>query len=352
MRILILGGTKFLGRAVVDAARAGGHTLTLFNRGQHDPAAYPEVEQVRGDRTLGDVDGGFAPLSGRRFDAVIDTAAYLPGQARAAAAFFAPRADHFTFVSSISVVADVSQPGHDESAAIKHPTPEQQKEIAALKVEGSLSAAKLGERYGPLKVLCEETVAAAMPGRALIVRPGLIVGPFDPSDRFTYWPVRFRRGGTVLAPGRPERVVQFIDARDLAEFMVRLIEARTTGTYQVTGPDAPLPFGDLLAACARVAAGRGAPPSTLRWIDEAWLVAQDVAPWMGLPLWIPESMGDMAGFMRADFAKARAAGLAFRTLDATIAATLDWDDTRAKDAPRGAGISAEVEARLLAEAPA
>ncbi|MEO6463453.1 MAG: epimerase, partial [Candidatus Eisenbacteria bacterium] len=184
------------------------------------------------------------------------------------------------------------------------------------------------------------------------VRPALVVGPFDPTDRFTYWPARFRRGGTVLAPGRPERVVQFIDVRDLAEFMVRLVEARATGVLQATGPDAPLPFGDVLAACARVAAGRGAPPATVRWVDEDWLVAREVAPWMGLPLWIPDSMGDMAGLMRGDIARARAAGLVFRPLEDTIAATLEWDATRPADVPRGAGISPEVEARLLADAPA
>ena len=351
MKILVLGGTKFLGRAVVDTARARGHALTLFNRGLEAPDAYPDLEQVRGDRARGDGEGGFAPLAGRRFDAVIDTAAYLPDQAHAAATFFAPRAEHYTFVSSISVVSDVSAQGRDESAAVKHPTPEQAKEIAALKVEGPLSASKLGELYGPLKVLCEQAVAEAMPGRSLIVRPGLIVGPFDPTDRFTYWPARLRRGGMVLAPGRPERVVQFVDVRDLAGFIVRLAEARTAGVYQATGPEVPLPFGDVLAACARVAQRRGAVPASVRWVDEAWLMSRDVAPWMGLPLWIPESTADMAGFMKVDCAKARAAGLTFRPLEQTIEATLDWDATRDPAAARGAGLTAEREAELLREAP-
>ena len=351
MKVLVLGGTKFLGRAVVDAARARGHALTLFNRGLGDPGAYPDLEQVRGDRARGDGDGGFAPLRGRRFDAVIDTAAYLPEHARAAAAFFAPRADHFTFVSSISVVKDMSEVGLDETAALNHPTREQAGEIAGLEVEGTLSAARLGELYGPLKVLCEEAVEAAMPGRALVVRPGLIVGPFDPTDRFTYWPARFRRGGTVLAPGRPERVVQFVDVRDLAEFLVRLAETKVTGVYLATGPKAPLPFGELLAACARVAQRRGDPSSSVRWVDEAWLLAREVAPWMGLPLWIPESNVEMAGFLKVDCAKARAAGLSFRPLEDTIAATLDWDATRDPAAARGAGLTAEREAELLREAP-
>lgn len=348
MNILVLGGTKFLGRAVVDAARARGHALVLFNRGQQDPGAYPDLEQVRGDRALGDAEGGFAPLRGRRFDAVVDTAAYVPAHARSAAEFFAPRCDRLLFVSSISVVRDHSKPGNDESVAVQHPTPAQQAEIDAFVADGPLSAARLGELYGPMKVLCEEAVETALPGRALVVRPGLLVGPHDPTDRFTYWPARLAQGGTVLAPGRPERVVQFVDVRDLAEWMVRLVEAAATGTFQATGPTRPLPFGDLLAACARVAGARGAPPSTIRWIDEDWLVAQEVAPWMGLPLWIPESSTEMAGFMRTDCAKAIAAGLTFRPLEETIAATLDWDATRPANVPRAAGISAEREAELLA----
>ena len=352
MKLLVLGGTKFLGRALVDAARAAGHAVTLFNRGRTDPAAFPDVEQVRGDRTRGAGDGGFAPLAGRRFDAVIDTAAYVPAHARAAAAFFAQRCDRHVFVSSISVVQDHATPGADESAAVRHPTPQQQAEIDGLDVEGPLSAARLGELYGPMKVLCEEAVEAELPRRALIVRPGLIVGPHDPTDRFTYWPARFARGGTALAPGRPGRVVQFVDVRDLAEWIVRLVAARTTGTFLATGPARPLPFGDLLAGCARVAATRGAPPSTIRWVDEEWLVAQEVAPWMGLPLWIPESNTEMAGFMQVDCAKAIAAGLVFRPLEETIEATLAWDATRPPDAPRGAGLPASREAELLRDAPA
>jgi 2'-hydroxyisoflavone reductase len=352
MRILVLGGTRFLGRAIVDAARARGHALTLFNRGREDPAAYPEVEQVRGDRTRGAAPGGLAALAGRAFDAVVDTACYLPRDATAAATFFAGAAPRYVLVSSISALAAHDSPGYDETAPVARLTAEQEKEVAALSAEGPIPAARLGPFYGPLKALCEEAVEAAMPGRALVVRPGLIVGPHDNTDRFTYWPARFLRGGTVLAPGRPQRSVQFIDVRDLGEWMVRALEAGTTGTFHAVGPATPLPFGTLLEACARVAAARGAPPSTVTWIDEATLLAAQVAPWTELPLWIPEDAEGMRGMMKADVTKAVAAGLTFRPLDETIAATLDWDATRPADAPRVAGLAAAREAEVLARAPA
>jgi 2'-hydroxyisoflavone reductase len=352
MRILILGGTKFLGRALVDAARAAGHAVTLFNRGQQDPRAFPDVEQVRGDRTMGDADGGFAPLRGRTFDAVIDTACYLPRDARAAAAFFAARTSHFTTVSSISALARLDAPGYDEATPVARLTPGQEQEVAELSADGPIPAAKLGPYYGPLKALVEEAVEAILPGRALIVRPGLVVGPHDNTDRFTYWPARFRRGGTVLAPGRPGRPVQFIDVRDLAEWMVRLAAAGTTGTFQAVGPAAPLAFGDLLDACARVAARRGAPAATLRWVDDAFLEANEVGPWMELPLWLPEKPDEFGGFMQANCAKAIAAGLTFRPLEATIDATLDWDGARPAVTPRVAGLAAEKEAKLLSALPA
>jgi len=345
MKLLVLGGTKFLGRAVVDAARARGHELTLFNRGKQDPGAYPDVEQIHGDRTQA---GAFDALRGRRFGAVIDTAAYLPRDVASAAAFFAPAADAYLVVSSISAHADHAAPGTNESAPVARLTAEQEREVAALSAEGSIPAAKLGPFYGPLKALCEEEAERAMPGRALVVRPGLVVGPYDNTDRFTYWPVRLMRGGTVLAPGRPERGTQFIDVRDLGGWMVRALEEKRAGVYLATGPAAPIPFGDVLAACMRVAAQRGAPPATLRWVDDATLVARGVGPWMEMPLWIPETEADMAGLMRSDNAKARAAGLTFRPLEETIEATLDWDAKRSTDAPRVAGLAAAKEAEILA----
>jgi len=348
MRILILGGTKFLGRAIVDAARARGHELTLFNRGQHDPSAYPDLEQLHGDRTQ---PGGLQALVGRSWDAAIDTAAYLPRDVRSMADALQGRVSHYTFVSSVSVFASHAQPGQDETTEVARLTPEQQAKLDALPLGATITARDLGELYGPLKAACEDVAREAFPGAALIVRPGLIVGPYDVSDRFTYWPVRLMRGGDVLAPGKPERVVQMIDVRDLAEWMVRMVEGRVAGTIQATGPARSLAFGDVLDACARVAHERGAPSSKLVWVDDAFLVTQGVGPWMELPLWIPANDASMAGFMTENIAKALTAGLTFRSLEDTIRATLAWDATRSKDAARVAGLAAEKETALLAGAP-
>ncbi len=351
MRILVLGGTKFLGRAVVDAARARGHELTLFNRGTHDPGAYPELAQLHGDRTRPE---GLAALRAQSWDAAIDTAAYLPGHVRSLAEALEDRVAHYTFVSSVSVMASHAMHGQDEFAPVASLTPAQEAEVDALQLAETITARSLGEFYGPLKAQCEEVARAAFPGAALVVRPGLIVGPFDGSDRFTYWPARFLRGGEVLAPGRPVRGTQFIDVRDLAEWMVRMIELRAEGTILATGPASPVAFGEVLAACARVAAERGAPPSTLRWVDDEFLLEHGVGPWVELPLWIPASDESMGGFMAHNITKALDSGLTFRPLEDTIRGTLDWDSTRAKDAPRAAGLAAAKEAELLAayaEAP-
>jgi 2'-hydroxyisoflavone reductase len=344
MRILVLGGTKFLGRAIVDAALARGHELTLFNRGRQDPGAYADLEQIRGDRMTPE---GRALLAGREWDAAIDTAAYLPRDVRSMAQSLHGGVPHMTFVSSISVMASHAIPGQDESAQVARLTPAQQAEVDAMTLEGALTARALGEYYGALKAQCEEAAQNSYPA-CLVVRPGLIVGPYDVSDRFTYWPARFMRGGDVLAPGRPERAVQLIDVRDLADWMVRMIEHRETGIWQATGPSGGLTFGEVLAACARVAKERGAPAAHVRWTDDAFLVEQGVGPWMELPLWIPASDTSMAGFMTEDVSKAVGAGLTFRPLDDTIRATLDWDATRPHDAPRAAGLAAEREKELLA----
>jgi 2'-hydroxyisoflavone reductase len=341
VKLLVLGGTKFLGRAVVDAAVAAGHSVTLFNRGQQDPKAYPALEQLHGDRTTPE---GRAVLAGRTWDAAIDTAPYLPRDVVSICATLRDRVPHYTLVSSISTMASHATAGQDEDAPLGKLTPEQQAQVDALSADGPIPARALGEFYGPLKVQCEEAARAAYDG-AFIVRPGLIVGPFDGTDRFTYWPARFMRGGDVLAPGKPERPVQFIDVRDLAEWMVRMIAARAGGTYLATGPAARLTFGEVLEACARVARERGAPPSRIVWAPDEKL--DGVGPWMELPLWIPASDADHAGFMTERIDRALAAGLTFRPLEETIRATLDWDATRPKEAPRVAGLAEERERELL-----
>jgi 2'-hydroxyisoflavone reductase len=324
MRLLILGGTAFLGRHLVDAALAQGHAVTLFNRGQRNPALFPEVEKLRGNR-----DGDLEALRGRRWDAVVDPSGYVPRLVRASAELLAEAVDHYTFISSLSVYADFTRPGLSEGSAVATLPPGQEatEEIT-------------GETYGALKALSERAAEAALPGRVLVVRPGLIVGPHDPSDRFTYWPVRVARGGEVLAPDNPARLVQFIDVRDLAEWILRLVVPRETGTFNATGPAQPLALGDFLEAC-RVVSGSDA---RFTWVPETLLLEHNITPYTELPLWVPASE---AGFDRFDLTRALAAGLTFRPLAETIRDTLAWDATRPPGAERRNGLSPEREAALL-----
>jgi nucleoside-diphosphate-sugar epimerase len=333
VKLLILGGTVFLGRHLVEAALARGHEVTLFNRGQHNPDLYPRLERLRGDR-----DGNLTALAGHRWDAVIDPSGYVPRLVRASAELLAGAVEHYTFISSISVYPQFPTAGMDEDA----PT-------------GTLDDESVetvdGDTYGPLKALCERAAEAAMPGRVFSVRAGLIVGPHDPTDRFTYWPVRVARGGNVLAPGHPDRQVQVIDARDLAEWTVRMAESRGTGVFNVTGPNYPLTMGRLLEQCQAVSGSDG----RFVWVDDRFLLEHEAGPWMELPLWIPEDRPEMAGFMSVSVDRALAAGLTFRPLSDTIRATLDWHATRppAPDTDasglgvRGAGMKPERETELL-----
>jgi 2'-hydroxyisoflavone reductase len=326
MRLLILGGTVFLGRHLVHLATSAGHRVTTFTRGEH-PAPLPEgVEQLRGNR-----DSDLSALYGRQWDAVIDTSGYFPREIVASMEVLAGAVGHYTFISSISAYADFAPIGLTEEAplaTLADPTVEQ----------------ITGETYGGLKALCEQAVVAAMPGRALVIRPGLIVGPYDPSDRFTYWPHRLAAGGAVLAPGRPERAVQFIDARDLATWALSLAERQVTGVYHATGPAAPLAFGRLLEACQEA----GAADARITWVADAFLEARGVEPWSELPLWIPESDASHAGFEQVDCSRALGAGLSFRPLEETVRDTLAWAATRPADRAWRAGLTREREAELLA----
>ncbi len=324
MELLIIGGTRFLGRALVDEARAAGHTLTLFNRGRSNPALYPDVEQLHGDR-----DGGLAALAGRRWDAVIDTCGYVPRVVRAAADFLAPVVDHYTFISTMSVYAEPLAEGTDETAPVGTIPDESVEEIT-------------GGSYGPLKALCERAATEAMAGRALHVRSGLIVGPHDASDRFSYWPARVARGGEMLAPVSPDYGVQFIDVRDLAAWTLRATAARLTGAYNVTGPERPLPIGRLLDA-ARDLTGSDA---HFTWVSDQFLIAHDVGPYVELPLWVPAEAG---GFNSFNIDRALAAGLTFRPVAETVGDTLAWLATRPSDTVWRAGLPAEREAQLLAQ---
>ena len=323
MKILIIGGTVFLGRHLVDAALAGGHELTLFNRGQHNPDLYPEIEKRRGDRT-----SDLSALEGRTWDAVIDTCGYVPRVVRMSVDLLADAVQHYTFVSTLSVFPDLSTPGLDESAPVRTLEDETTEEIT-------------GETYGPLKALCEKVVLEAMPDRSLIIRPGLIVGPFDPSDRFTYWPYRVARGGEVMAPGSPDRTIQFIDARDLAEWTIRMVERRATGLYNADGPDHPLTMETLLQSCKDVSGS----DAHFTWVDDAVLLESGATPWMEIPLWVPEE--ERAGFFAFDCSKAIREGLTFRQLQETVGDTLEWASTRPADYQWRAGLDPEKEASIL-----
>lgn len=324
MKLLVLGGTVFLGRHIVAAALAHRHEVTLFNRGQHNPNLFPEVEKLRGNRA-----GDLEALRGRRWDAVIDTCGYVPRIVRASAELLARSVEHYTFISSISVYADFSVPGLNENAPVGKLQDEAVEEIT-------------GETYGPLKALCEQAVENAMPGRALIIRPGLIVGPHDPTDRFTYWPYRVAQGGEVLAPGRPDHPVQIIDVRDLAEWIVRMVEARRTGTYNATGPDYALTMGQLLETCKSVSQS----DATFTWVDEKFLLDAGVQPWIAVPLWVPDTE-EHRGFSAVNCTKAISDGLIFRPLAETIQDTLAWITTRSSDTPWRAGLQRKREKELL-----
>lgn len=329
MKLLILGGTVFLGRALVESALARGHEITLFNRGKSNPELYPDVEKLHGER-----DGDLAALRGRRWDVVIDTSGYVPRYVRASAELLKDAVEHYTFISSISVYKDFSKPGFDESAPLA--TLEQQTDEVT------------GENYGAQKVLCEQAVEQALPGRALHVRAGLIVGPHDYSGRFTYWVQRIAKGGEVLAPGRPERPIQLIDARDLGDWCLDMAEARKTGVFNATGPDYRLTMGQYLDTC------KTATNSTaqLTWVSEAFLKEKEVGSWIEMPLWLPEGADD-DGFMRVNCQKALAAGLKFRPLLDTVRDTWNWvnhpDETQlaGRLIEMKSGLAPEKEASVL-----
>jgi 2'-hydroxyisoflavone reductase len=320
VRILVLGGTAFLGRALVDTALARGHEVTLFNRGRTNPELFPDVEKLRGDRN-----DDLSALDGREWDAVVDVATFLPRAVRLSIDALRDRVQRYVFVSSISAYADFSTPASEDSP------------VAQLTNPDSESI----EDYGPLKAECERLVREALGERALIVRPGLIVGPHDPTDRFTYWPRRVAEGGRVLAPAPPDAPVQFIDVRDLAEWMVTAVEGGRSGVYNATGE--PTTFERLLEACQRVSG-----TVDVVWVDPDRLVEAGVGEWMELPLWIASP--EFAAMQRTDVSKALRDGLRTRPLEETIRDTLAWDAERETPHAEGVGLAPERERELLANA--
>ena len=321
MRLLVLGGTKFLGRSVVETALEHGHEVTLFNRGRTNPGLFPETEKIRGDR-----EQDLSALRGRRWDAAIDMATFLPRVVRLSVAALRDSVDRYVYVSSISVYADLAS-APVEGAAVAELTDPSSESI---------------EDYGALKAVCEKIVTDVFGERALIVRPGLIVGPHDPTDRFTYWPRRIAAGGLVVAPAPGDAPVQFIDARDLGAWVVRATEQSLSGTYNATGE--PTTFGQLLDACKRVSGAH----AEIVWVPSERLVEAGVGEWVELPLWI--AAPQYAAMQQADVSKAVADGLTFRPLEETVRDTLAWDRERDEPRAEGVGLSPERERELLADA--
>ncbi|MGZ5276702.1 MAG: NAD-dependent epimerase/dehydratase family protein [Caldimonas sp.] len=335
LRLLILGGTGFTGPHQVRYALARGHQVTLFNRGRQ-PQTWPApVEELIGDRNTGDLKA----LEGRRWDVCIDNPTTLPFWVRDAGRALQGRVDHYVFVSTISVYA-ANDKAQDESAALAPYAGQDPMAETAQSLRG-----RVGELYGPLKAVSEQEAARQFPGAVTIVRPGLIVGPGDETDRFTYWPVRLARGGEVLAPGDGSDPVQFIDARDLAEWTIRMAESRTLGVFNATGPDRPLTMAGMLGGIASAVHAN----VRLAWVATEFLEAKGVSPWSDLPVWVP-GQGDSAGFARRDIAKALRAGLTFRPLPTTAADTLAWFRLQPaeRQARLRAGLAPEREAELLA----
>jgi 2'-hydroxyisoflavone reductase len=333
MRLLVLGGTKFLGRHIVETALVRGDRVTIFNRGQHNAELYPEVEKLRGDR-----DGGLDVLRGRRWDAVVDTSGYVPRLVRASAERMYDAVDLYVFISSMSVYADSRRPNDEDS-----PT-------ATLADESTEEVT--GETYGALKALCERAAESALPGRALNVRAGLIVGPYDPTGRFTYWTERVARGGEVLAPAPRERQVQFVDARDLSGWILRMVDARRAGVFNAAGPDYKLTMEGFLEGCREACET----DASITWVDEQFLLDRGVEPWGNLPLWIPESAEENRYFLAVNCERAFNAGLVFRPVTETARDTLAWQragspgmDMDARNSVQAHTLKPERERELLDE---
>lgn len=328
--ILILGGTGFIGPHIVSSALERGHTVTLFNRGKTHAALFPNVEKLRGDR-----DGKLDALKGRKWDAVVDPSGYVPRIVKMSAELLAPNVDHYLFVSTVSVYKQPGSPGMDETAPLAT-TPEPTSE-------------DIPKYYGALKALSEQAAEAAMPGRVTNVRPGLIIGPGDPTGRFTHWPSRCAEGGEVLAPGDGTTPTQYVDGRDLGAWIVHLIEQRTIGTFNALGPEKKVSMNEVLDACNAA----GGNKAKLTWVDWKFLEKHEVAPWAEMPMWIPAE--EDPGFGTASNARAVAAGLKFRPVVDTAKDTLAWLENLPADMKpeqrvraKSSGISREKEAKVLA----
>jgi nucleoside-diphosphate-sugar epimerase len=335
--ILIIGGTGFTGPEQVNYALARGHRVTLFNRNK----TRPDFFKGRVTELIGDLSSDTSALEGKQFDVVIDNPTTAPIWVRNVAKYVAGHTKHYIFISTMSVYPDNSHPGVDETDGLT-PMPDGLDPFA-------VPASEARKYYGALKTYCEGFVQRTYPGIHTIIRPGLIVGPLDRTDRFTYWPARIDRGGEVLAPGEPDEPAQFIDARDLAEWTVRMAENRTFGIYNAVGPGARLSMAELLYGIKAITTAE----AQFTWVPADFLREQKISAWRDMPVWVPPT-GRSVGFMQRSNARAIAAGLTFRPLATTARDTLDYNDTRPDDQRKAleagavAGLSAEREAQVLA----
>ncbi|MBX3036708.1 MAG: SDR family oxidoreductase [Anaerolineales bacterium] len=323
MKILIIGGTRFLGRHLVNSARVRGHEVTLFNRGKTNPDLFRKVKTIKGDREkdLNQLEG--------TWDAVIDTCGYVPRVVKLSANMLKLKTEKYVFISSISVYANFAKIGINESDPVAKLEDESIEEIT-------------GETYGALKALCEKEVQNILGIDSLIIRPGLIVGPHDPTDRFTYWVKRVAQGGEILAPDKPEVLTQLIDVRDLADFILTLIENDVSGVFNATGPDTPLSFGLLLDTCKLVSGS----DAKFKWANLEFIKQNNIAPWSDLPAYLPD-VGEDVGFSKVDISKAINAGLKFSPISNTVKDTLTWINELPNDYEMKAGLKPEREKELL-----
>lgn len=325
MKWLVMGGTRFVGRTFVEEALAAGHEVTLFNRGISAPDLFPQVEKITGDRADAN---DLAKLSGRRWDAVFDPGGYVPRIVRMSALQLKDCVDFYVLVSTVSVYRDYSTVGIDESYPVGTLEDETIEEVT-------------GGAYGPLKALCEQTVEEIFPGRALHIRAGLIIGPYDPTDRFTYWPARIQKGGEFIAPLGPDQRMQFIDARDIVRWALRLAQVRQGGVYNVTGD--PLPIGEVFDTIISVTGASATPV----YVDEKFLEQQQIEPWQELTMWIPASNQAFAHMNEIDIEKAKRAGLTLTPLRATVRNLLAWHNQRDLSQPPAYGLSTDKEQKAL-----
>jgi 2'-hydroxyisoflavone reductase len=330
LSILILGGTGFLGPAIVDAAKPRGHKITLFNRGKTNPALFPDLEKLQGDRDPQKGDG-LKALADRRFDVIFDDCGYYPRMVGASAELFAKNGcGHYVYVSSISCYAENDKVGLDETA-----------KLATMDDPTLETMGDQFQYYGPLKALCEQAASTKFGAHTTIVRPGYIVGPGDWSHRFTYWPARVDKGGEMLAPGTPDDPIQIIDVRDLGEWMVLVAEQRSYGTFNACGPEKKLSMGEVLDACK----ANSKNDVRFTWVDAEFLAKNGA----GLPIWAPPT-GETAGFHTWSNSRAVKAGLKFRSVGATARDSLTWfkQQPEASQKKLWAQMPPESEATLLA----